>query len=280
MNDNESQLPCDWSTQLRSIRSIILWPILRARNSWGDVPVVISARCPYVSAGMLSSCIAVCVSHGRKYEAQSVRIYGRTTAFCVQRYGTPVCTPSFVIRHLLFALRVRSVVPDAPEKPLLHPRDSQALAQFNEPYDGGSEIIAYTLEMEDAEAKERLPTRTVPAAATRPDSGDALEHLWPDLVNGRPYRVRVKAQNAKGEGPYSPWSDYASPGKQKDPSKHSLVCGSDPPRSVVVLSYHCLLRSTLRSRVLDCRLCHVMLPKSGLFGLARLTCLVTTSCLA
>lgn len=43
-----------------------------------------------------------------------------------------------------------------------------------------------------------------------------MAYTWPNLANGGAYRLRVKAQNSKGESMWSPWSPFVSPGKGKE----------------------------------------------------------------
>ena len=43
------------------------------------------------------------------------------------------------------------------------------------------------------------------------DLGTALEHTFTDLVDGYDYRVRVRAHNDSGWGPWSGWSDTVTP---------------------------------------------------------------------
>ena len=105
-------------------------------------------------------------------------------------------------------------VPEAPSDLVVQGRDGRLLARWDEPDDGGSDIVGYRVELYLDGAKQDEQELT---------SGDR-ESEFTELVNGVEYDVRVVAVNAVGE------SDIASePGV---PMAEETV--PQPPRDLVV----------------------------------------------
>ncbi len=97
---------------------------------------------------------------------------------------------------------VPGAVPAAPGSPEVSAGDASISAGWVAPGDdGGFPITNYELQLNDQTA----------ATNTYLDAGTSLTAEVDDLVNGHTYRLRVRAENARGSGPWSPWSDGVVP---------------------------------------------------------------------
>jgi len=97
---------------------------------------------------------------------------------------------------------IPGLVPSAPGVPVLTAGDGEVGGTWTAAGGIGSAIDQYELELENVTAGSSSVS-TVGAAT--------LEHTFTGLVNGDGYRLRVRAHNDSGWGPWSAWSDPATP---------------------------------------------------------------------
>ena len=97
---------------------------------------------------------------------------------------------------------VPGTVPAAPGTPTVTAGDAAISAGWTAPADdGGLPIASYELQLNDETA----------AADTYVDAGSSTTADLDGLVNGHSYRLRVRAANALGVGPWSGWSTSVVP---------------------------------------------------------------------
>ncbi|MCY4509128.1 MAG: fibronectin type III domain-containing protein, partial [Acidobacteria bacterium] len=90
-------------------------------------------------------------------------------------------------------------IPAAPPPPSLTPANHQLEVSWKAPADGGFAIIRYDLRHSRGDGSPWMTAR----AWTSEDSPRDLSHTIGSLVNGRSYRVQVRAVSAAGAGPWS-----------------------------------------------------------------------------
>ena len=104
-----------------------------------------------------------------------------------------------------------AAVPDAPGVPTLEHRNRQIDVEWTEPTDHNSTIEHYQVGYRPCTGTNS--DATVLTCASKPawgswrlhgDDGPSLSRIITGLTNGTAYQVRVRAQNEKGWGPWSP----------------------------------------------------------------------------
>jgi len=91
-----------------------------------------------------------------------------------------------------------ATVPDKPDIPSLVGGNAQATLSWSAPFNGGSEILYYTIDCSD--------NRINDISANGSSTSKVI-----DLSNGNPYSFRIKAINAIGESYYSEFSNIVTP---------------------------------------------------------------------
>jgi len=97
---------------------------------------------------------------------------------------------------------IPGTVPGQPGSPDVSADDASISASWTAPADdGGLPIVNYELDVNDYTA----------GTNSYVDAGIALTADLDGLVNGHTYRIRVRAENTRGAGTWSPWSDGVMP---------------------------------------------------------------------
>jgi Ca2+-binding RTX toxin-like protein len=116
------------------------------------------------------------------------------------------------------AVTPHAALPDAPDRPRVNPGDRHVQVSWTEPFDGGSMITGYEVQVSDADGPVGTPQSTTDT--TLDVTG---------LTNGRAYFFSVRAMNEEGWGPWSPGArsvPAAPPGaphlKSVNPRDHAV----------------------------------------------------------
>ncbi len=97
---------------------------------------------------------------------------------------------------------IPGLVPSAPGAPTVSAGDGQITAAWAASGALGSAVDTYELELEDVSSG---------SVVTVSVGGTTLSRVFTGLINGDDYRVRVRAHNDSGWGPWSAWSETATP---------------------------------------------------------------------
>jgi hypothetical protein len=97
---------------------------------------------------------------------------------------------------------VPGLVPSAPGVPTVSAGDGQMAVAWAASGGVGSAVDTYQLELEDVSGGSPVTVAV---------GGTTLSRAFTGLVNGDDYRVRVRAHNDSGWGPWSAWSETATP---------------------------------------------------------------------
>jgi hypothetical protein len=97
---------------------------------------------------------------------------------------------------------IPGLVPSAPGVPTVSAGDEQMAVSWGASGGLGSAVDTYELELEDVSSASSVTVAV---------GGTTLSRVFAGLVNGDDYRVRVRAHNDSGWGPWSAWSETTTP---------------------------------------------------------------------